>query len=82
MTQLDNLFGEGCCKKVFGDIVPTPYIMADFFDQMTPILNKYANDRQAKIAEKYNRNRTGGPKPQYYPQNGHKNGHNKRNRHH
>lgn len=68
MTQLDNLFGEGCCKKVFGNIVPTPYIMADFFDQMVPILNKYANDRQAKIAEKYNRNRRGGTAPQHYPQ--------------
>ena len=58
MTELDNLFGEGCCQKVFGNIVPTPYIMADFFDQITPILKKYANDRQSKIAEKYNRNRT------------------------
>lgn len=82
MTQLDNLFGEGCCKKVFGDIVPTPYIMANFFDQIAPILNKYANDRQLKISEKYNRNRTGGTKLQYYPQNSHKNGRKKTNRHH
>lgn len=84
MTQLDNLFGEGCCQKVFGNIVPTPYIMADFFDQMVPILNKYANDRQTKIAEKYSKNRRGGTPPQYYPQNSHNNG-NKRshkNRHH
>lgn len=77
MAQLDNLFGEGCCKKVFGDIVPTPYIMADFFDQIVPILNKYANDRQAKIAEKYNKNRKGGTAPQNYLQQN-----SKKRRHH
>ncbi len=84
MTQLDNLFGEGCCQKVFGNIVPTPYIMADFFDQMVPILNKYANSRQSKIAEKYSKNRGGGTGPEYHTQNGHGSGGRKkrRNRHH
>lgn len=77
MTQLDNLFGGGCCKKVFGDIVPTPYIMANFFDQIVPILNKYANDRQAKITEKYNKNRKGGTAPQNYLQQN-----SKKRRHH
>lgn len=80
MTRLDNLFGEGCCQKVFGNIVPTPYIMADFFDQMVPILNKYANDRQSKIAEKYNRNRRGGTEPQNFPQNSGKSSNRKKRR--
>lgn len=57
MEELDSLFGEGCCGKVFGNIIPTPYAMASFFDQLVPIINKYADDRQAKIAEKYRRNR-------------------------
>ncbi len=57
MDELDSLFGEGCCRKLFGDIIPTPYAMASFFDQLVPIINKYADDRQAKIAEKYSRNR-------------------------
>ena len=30
MGELDRLFGDGCCQKVFGNIVPSPYIIADF----------------------------------------------------
>lgn len=71
MSELDNLFGEGCCRKVFGNIVPTPYIMADFFDQMIPILNKYTNERQSKIAEKYSRSRRRGSKQGYRSGNRH-----------
>lgn len=63
MEQIDDLFGEDTCKKVFGDIVPSSYAITDFFDQLLPIFTEYSGARQRKIAEKYNRNRKGG-KPQ------------------
>lgn len=56
-TEFDRLFGDGCCQKVFGSMVPSPYVIADFFDQLIPIINKYAGDRKARLAEKYGPNR-------------------------
>lgn len=60
MEMIDALFGRDACRKVFGDIIPTPYLIADFFGQLTPIVKQYADERQKKIAEKYNRRRKGG----------------------
>lgn len=60
MSGIDDLFGEDTCKKVFGDIVPQPHLIADFFEQLMPIVKQYMDDRQKKIAEKYNRGRKGG----------------------
>lgn len=60
MADIDLLFGTDCCRKVFGDIVPSPYLMADFFDQLTPIAEQYINERKKKIENKYSRNRKGG----------------------
>lgn len=62
MADIDLLFGADCCRKVFGDIVPNPYLIADFFDQLTPIAEQYMNERQKKIESKYNRDRKGGRK--------------------
>lgn len=59
MAEIDGLFGEDACKKVFGDIIPNPYLIADFFDQLTPIAKQYMDARQKKIAEKYSRRRKG-----------------------
>ncbi len=69
MAELDRIFGEESCKKIFGNIIPTPYAMAEFLDQMVPILQKYTNERQSKIAEKYSKNRRIGQKqqPPYNP---------------
>lgn len=64
--EIDTLFGADCCKKVFGDIVPSPYVVMDFFDKIVPIIGKYANERQDRIAQKYNRNRQGSKKKNYY----------------
>ncbi len=52
-AELDRLFGEGCCRKVFGDTVPSPYAIADFFEQMMPIIESYTAARQQRMAEKY-----------------------------
>lgn len=57
MSELDRLFGEGCCRKVFGDTVPSPYAISDFFEQMMPIIDTYTNARQQRIAAKYGQNR-------------------------
>lgn len=60
MTEIDGLFGENACKKVFGDIVPSPYLIADFFEQLAPIATQYMDERQKIIAQKYSRSRKGG----------------------
>lgn len=59
-AELDNLFGEGCCQKVFVGIEsPGIELIGDFFEQITPFLQKYANERNQKIDLMYNRNRKG-----------------------
>ena len=62
MTDIDALFGENACKKVFGNIIPNPYLIAEFFDQLTPFARQYMDERQKKIDAKYNRNRKGSKK--------------------
>ena len=59
MSDIDNLFGAGSCEKVFGDIVPSAYALADFFDQLIPIFEEFASEKQKSIAAKYNRTRKG-----------------------
>lgn len=66
--EIDALFGAGCCKKIFGDVTPTPYVIIDFFNQLGPIIGRYANERQSRIMKKYNVNghRQGTKKKNYY----------------
>ena len=64
MAGLDEMFGEGCCRKVFGDIVPMPDLLVDFFEQLIPIIDKFSTERQKQITEKYNRSRGAGKKRQ------------------
>ena len=59
MHDIDEVFGAETCKKVFGDITPNPFMIADFFDQIGPIAEKYANGRTKELYEKYNRSRKG-----------------------
>lgn len=60
MNEIDHVFGEDACRKIFGaDVIPTGYAIADFFDQLLPIFEKNADERQKKINDKYNRNRKG-----------------------
>lgn len=59
-AELDKLFGEGCCRKVFVGIdTPSVELIGDFFEQITPLLNQYASERNQKIDLMYNRNRKG-----------------------
>lgn len=59
MAEIDGLFGTESCKKVFGDIIPSAYALADFFDQLIPIFEEFANEKQKSITTKYNRTRKG-----------------------
>lgn len=58
--QLDKLFGDGCCQKVFlGIEAPGIELIGDFFEQITPFLQKYAQERNDKISLRYNNRRKG-----------------------
>lgn len=55
--QIDEVFGAECCRKVFGDIIPDELPLMDFFDQMTPVMQRMAIERGEKLKTKYSRNR-------------------------
>lgn len=57
--RLDVLFGEGCCRKVFGDIIPDDLLIMDFLEQLTPIIEELGKERNKKLSLKYNRSRKG-----------------------
>lgn len=62
-AELDKLFGEGCCQKVFAGIQnPSVELIGDFFEKIVPLLNQYAKERNQKIDLMYNRNRKGARK--------------------
>lgn len=59
-AELDKLFGEGCCRKIFVGIEsPGVELIGDFLDQITPLLNKYAKEQNQRINLIYSRNRKG-----------------------
>ncbi len=58
MTEVDGVFGEGTCRKVFGDIVPDIALFEDFFNQLTPFFEEYGRQRAEKL-KKYSAQRTG-----------------------
>lgn len=62
MADMDSLFGENACRKIFGDIVPNTFLLVDFFDQLSPVVEKYADERRRKIDAKYNKRRKGSRK--------------------
>lgn len=59
MYDIDHVFGEGTCKKVFGDIVPDMFAFTEFFEQIIPILKKYGTERGNIIRGKYSASRKG-----------------------
>lgn len=59
MAEIDQLFGIDSCEKVFGPIIPSGYALADFFDQLIPIFEEFADERQKAISAKYSRSRKG-----------------------
>lgn len=57
--KIDEVFGKDCCRKVFGEILPDEALLADFFEQMTPIIAKMANERGERLRVKYSRDKQG-----------------------
>jgi len=53
--KIDEVFGEGTCKKVFGDVIPDDVLIVEFFEQITPVLQKLAEERGEKIGNRYTR---------------------------
>lgn len=57
--KIDAVIGEGTCRKVFGNVVPTPQVFVDFFELLSKTYEDYAEERRALIESRYNRNRRG-----------------------
>lgn len=58
--RVNALFGEDTCQKVFGSNAPSLYMFADFFDQLTPYIQQFAeeevqasHERIRKYSNKY-----------------------------
>lgn len=58
---IDEVFGEGTCRKVYGDILPSVEMHMQFFDALRPYFEEEARRRQAKM-NKYSARRMGNVK--------------------
>lgn len=48
-ARTNEVFGdEDCCRKVFGDIVPSFPAFAEFFDKLAEIIKGFADERAAE----------------------------------
>ena len=56
--HVDALFGEGSCDKIFGGIAPSLDLYLDFFEQLTPYLQQFSQERMQRMS-KYSAARTG-----------------------
>lgn len=57
--KIDNIFGEGASRKVFGGITTDMYSIAEFFEKITPFIERYAKERNQTINKKYSKGRKG-----------------------
>ncbi|MDE7361937.1 MAG: hypothetical protein K2N38_08385 [Oscillospiraceae bacterium] len=55
---VDEVFGEGTCRKVYGDILPSLEMHMQFFDALHPYFEEEAKRRQEKM-NKYSAKRSG-----------------------
>ena len=55
---IDKVFGEGTCRKVYGDILPSVEMHMQFFDALRPYFEDELKRRQQKM-NKYSARRTG-----------------------
>lgn len=56
--KIESLFGEGTCKKVFGDILPGIDMFMEFFEQLLPFIDEHQKSRIEKM-NKYSASRAG-----------------------
>lgn len=59
MNKIDSIFGSDASKKIFCGITPDIYAIFDFFEQIMPYIEKYANERGRYISKKYSTKRKG-----------------------
>lgn len=59
--SVDSVFGEGTCRKVYGDILPSVEMHNKFFNALHPFFEEEARRRQAKM-NKYSARRMGNVK--------------------
>lgn len=52
-VEINRVFGDDACRKIFGDGTPGPYELADFFGQIGALIKKYGDERIEKYTEKY-----------------------------
>ena len=55
---VDKVFGEGTCRKVYGDILPSLEMHMQFFDLIRPYFEEEAARRQQRMS-KYSAKRSG-----------------------
>ncbi len=55
---VDEVFGEGTCRKVYGDILPSVEMHLQFFDALRPYFEEEAKRRQERM-NKYSARRMG-----------------------
>lgn len=58
---IDEVFGEGTCRKVYGDILPSVEMHMQLFDALRPFFEEETQRRQAKMS-KYSARRMGNVK--------------------
>ena len=52
VNRVNDLFGADACQKIFGVGVPSLFAFADFFDQLAPLIRKYADEESAVSHER------------------------------
>lgn len=57
--KIDNIFGIEASRKIFGNIIPDMYMIADFFEKISPIIERYQKERSQTINKKYSKGRKG-----------------------
>lgn len=57
--KIDNIFGDEASRKIFGGVVPDMYMIADFFEKISPLIEKYQKERSQTINKKYSKSRKG-----------------------
>lgn len=69
LNAIDELFGQGSCKKIFSEIyeydeaaIPDVLAITDFFEQLIPLVEKFGKERNKALNEKYNHYRKGARK--------------------
>lgn len=68
--RIDDAFGAESCRKIFGGTTPDFWAISDFLDQISPLIEKFAKERNAEIDgmldRKYSKNRRGAKSPKPY----------------